>query len=497
MAVGLKNIKIKISGDADGLDVAARRAKAAIDKIDKAAGGLGGKIIDKLGGLGQKLVAVSGKLGQSLNNALGSAMEALPPQGKILAGVLVSGLAVTLAPALGAAVASAVLLVAGGGVLAAGIAAVAKTPKVAAAFSKLKDSLFDRDTSEIEAKIAAAQERFLKAQAMGSAKGMKSAKYDIDKAKAELTEALDFNKVNKSFKDMFTPFIAPLERLAGTLTSAFDKAKPAIERMAAVLAPVIDKLSSGVLEDFGKNALPGIEAAVAASVPLFLTLADKLPMIGQSVGTFFDKIAASGPDANVFFSDFLDLVGGTIVAFGTAIGWLASFYTAVRDHLTASKVAWINFKISVINVFDSILGAAESSLGWIPGLDSKLAKARGKFAQFRNEANAELAMIKSRYEIVILARYKEMGFKSPSPGQFTGRASGGPVGAGRTYLVGERGPEVITMGGNGWVTPNRDLDAGGDTIEVHVHLADDVTRVVTARDRDLKRRARARKRSLA
>lgn len=44
------------------------------------------------------------------------------------------------------------------------------------------------------------------------------------------------------------------------------------------------------------------------------------------------------------------------------------------------------------------------------------------------------------------------------------RAAGGPVWAGRTYWVGEQGPELITMGGNGYVTPNHELGAGGDTI---------------------------------
>jgi len=46
--------------------------------------------------------------------------------------------------------------------------------------------------------------------------------------------------------------------------------------------------------------------------------------------------------------------------------------------------------------------------------------------------------------------------------KFSGaRAMGGDVQAGNSYLVGERGPEIITMGGNGHVTPNHKL--GGDT----------------------------------
>lgn len=40
-----------------------------------------------------------------------------------------------------------------------------------------------------------------------------------------------------------------------------------------------------------------------------------------------------------------------------------------------------------------------------------------------------------------------------------GRAAGGDVFRGRSYVVGERGPEVVTMGGNGYVTPNHRLGA--------------------------------------
>ncbi|MBC7964080.1 MAG: hypothetical protein H7Y05_14195, partial [Steroidobacteraceae bacterium] len=48
-----------------------------------------------------------------------------------------------------------------------------------------------------------------------------------------------------------------------------------------------------------------------------------------------------------------------------------------------------------------------------------------------------------------------------------GRALGGPVESGSTYLVGERGPELLTMGGQGGtVTPNSAL--GGQRQSVRV-----------------------------
>lgn len=51
------------------------------------------------------------------------------------------------------------------------------------------------------------------------------------------------------------------------------------------------------------------------------------------------------------------------------------------------------------------------------------------------------------------------------------RANGGPVTAGGTYLVGERGPELLTMGARGgYVTPNHAI--GGGTVNVTVTSAD-------------------------
>jgi len=50
------------------------------------------------------------------------------------------------------------------------------------------------------------------------------------------------------------------------------------------------------------------------------------------------------------------------------------------------------------------------------------------------------------------------------------RAAGGPVTAGGTYLVGERGPELLTMGARGgYVTPN---NAMGATVNISVNGAD-------------------------
>lgn len=58
------------------------------------------------------------------------------------------------------------------------------------------------------------------------------------------------------------------------------------------------------------------------------------------------------------------------------------------------------------------------------------------------------------------------------------RALGGQVTAGTTYLVGERGPEMVTMGANGYVTPNDKL--GGNNQTVVLQISTGVSQTVRA-----------------
>lgn len=75
----------------------------------------------------------------------------------------------------------------------------------------------------------------------------------------------------------------------------------------------------------------------------------------------------------------------------------------------------------------------------------------------------------------------------------TRRAAGGAAWAGRSYLVGENGPEMLTMGRSGHVTPNSQL--GGDT-HVSVFIGDEelkgiVRTEVSESNRSLRRTASA------
>ena len=60
-----------------------------------------------------------------------------------------------------------------------------------------------------------------------------------------------------------------------------------------------------------------------------------------------------------------------------------------------------------------------------------------------------------------------------------GKASGGPVGAGTAYVVGERGPELFVPNASGSIIPNQRLSSaggGGTTINVNYNIASGISR---------------------
>jgi len=75
--------------------------------------------------------------------------------------------------------------------------------------------------------------------------------------------------------------------------------------------------------------------------------------------------------------------------------------------------------------------------------------------------------------VVIGSRPGEVAVSTPSstfslgPGlNLGGRASGGPVSRGSSYVVGERGPELFTPSGSGFISPNG--NGGGQTIQIYI-----------------------------
>lgn len=454
-----RTIKIKFGGDKKELDrtaaAAARTLKKFNDGVESSRRGFSGKLRGMVDAIGGKLAKGIGAFGEKLASTVSGVVGSLPPMGQVLAGALVAGLAVALSPVLGAAITAALLLGVGGGVLAAGIKSASDDPRVVKAFGALGKT------------------------------------------------------AQKAFKGLGEPFVKPLVAAAKTFQGTVDKVLgPSLKRMGVIMAPVISKLAPA-LDKFFRNVMPGVEGAVKASLPLWDTLAEHIPKIGEALGTFFELISANGEDANVFFNDLLTFIEGLIVVLGGAIAAMAEWYTSLRTFLVKAKDQFTIFKAAALREIGKLLDGAVKALGWIPGIGPKLKTAQTEFRKFQESANREVAKVKGKTVKVTvtsnvgqavagilneLARVGSVQAQIPRGSRAPRRASGGPSAAGRSYLIGERGPEVLTMGSrSGWITPNRELPDGGAGGDLYLTL--DLGRGIEQRlkvdRRDLKRRATA------
>jgi len=436
MASGEKNVVIKFKGETSDLDRAARKARRAVEKVNEG------------------ILKSVGDTANEIPSLLSTISESLPPQGTAIAIAITAGLAVALSSIIATALSSAVLLAVGGGVLGLGIWAAFNDPLVTKAFDSFK------------------------------------------------------KKASKLFDDFGKLFAGPLARAFKLFGQVLDEIRPSVMAMGKAIAPLIDKLAPA-LAQFLRNMLPGIQKAVEASVPLWNTLADKLPLIGTAIGKFFDLISQNGDDTNQFVSDLITFIAGLIISLGYVISKLTAMYSAFRSFFKDVGRAMTTFALAVMDYFGMILNAAARAFGWIPGIGPKLKNAQREFADFRGKVNAELAKIHNRDIYVnvfsnvwsaihdITKALQSIGAVSVGGKNIGRRALGGPVMAGRSYLVGENGPEVLTMGSNGYVTPNHALGAAGmGVLELTIDLGKGITERVSIdlreHDRQLKRTAAAR-----
>jgi hypothetical protein len=115
----------------------------------------------------------------------------------------------------------------------------------------------------------------------------------------------------------------------------------------------------------------------------------------------------------------------------------------------------------------TILGAALQVVGSVlGGLITGFAKLAGFIGGVVDNIRELIALVKSNPLIQGLGNVINSVFGG-------GRAAGGTVMAGTSYLVGEKGPEIFTPSGSGFITPNNKLGGGQTVINLNVSGAID------------------------
>jgi hypothetical protein len=141
-----------------------------------------------------------------------------------------------------------------------------------------------------------------------------------------------------------------------------------------------------------------------------------------------------------------DLAGSLSGAGAGAGGGGKSPVAKLADDLKEVGAASMNLNQSLAGVFTDAITGAKSLQEGLQGLLKQMA------SMFLNQAFMNV-----------------LGNIFPSFGKINfggARAMGGPVASGRTYLVGEQGPELFTPSGSGQIVPNNALGggSGGGTV---------------------------------
>lgn len=227
------------------------------------------------------------------------------------------------------------------------------------------------------------------------------------------------------------------------------------------------------------TAMTAVGAALAAvSAPVWGTIAVAVAAVAAAAYTlwkYWDRISSfAGGFASVLMNELqpafvaLEPVMRPVSDLGRAIGdgfswaldkltafgqWMSSFFE--REALSeGQKQAYAQAGADLANaMITAIKEAFNGLLAWFSALPSRIVAAIGSID------------VSSLIKWPSMPSWLGGGSAEPAPaGSIPGKATGGPVSRGSTYMVGERGPELITAGRSGYVNKAGSFPAGGISV---------------------------------
>lgn len=183
------------------------------------------------------------------------------------------------------------------------------------------------------------------------------------------------NRLKKTVETTLKTASAPL---AENFVRSLDKARESVERQSplikrafAAVQPSIDTLTDGII-GFVEKAAPGFVRMLEKSQPVIDAIANKLPVVGAALGSFFDSIGNSAPDAAVAIGDVISMIALLIIGLGKLLGALSKYYGAWRS-------GWLGFASIVVgaaatitrtvtSMIAGVLRSMANLVGAIPGM---------------------------------------------------------------------------------------------------------------------------------
>lgn len=499
MANTARTIRVRFDGAVDGLTRATARGAKAVDDMRShfrktgrdTGGGFSGSFMDAVkAGFKASVPTFLSEFGSTFTSGLKGVISS-PVIGPIIIAAIV-GLAATIAPAIATVLGGALVLGIGAAITGIGVLFLAQNKKIQADFTKT----------------------------FGEIK-----KIMTDAAKPLIPVLDTVRSVLKNVTKEFAPILkqafqlaqGPLKGFIKDLGKAFLELKPAIKPLMNAFSDILRQWGPqlpGLFREIS-NALIGLARTASENSDLiaavFTLLLKAIPLVINIVSALMSAFRASGKVIYAVLDGILAGVEGVINVVAKIPGpWQKSMQAAVQSIQGARE------KIHAMQASIERMPKIIKLEGDIRDLDAKISTAKAKLRDpdltkerkaklnadiaelLRKKAQAQAAIDSMRGKtvtITVRTERQEFGALKSSKG----RARGGPVAARRSYLVGERGPEILQMGSSsGHIVPNHRLGEalGGSNVEVKVFIGDQelkgvVRTEISEQNRDVKRRALA------
>ena len=295
--------------------------------------------------------------------------------------------------------------------------------------------------------------------------------------------------------DKLRPALAKLVRVTGDVTKGQDLLSLAIDVAAGsgkdleTVTNAISRAQQGNLAGLKKLGVPlsdtilknkDLAAALDITAQKFKgaaaanadTFSGKMAIFSERIGEAKESIGAAILEAIQPFADkwlpkvakgVEDVIAGfqgkggkgTGVALGESIKNVADsileFIKAINTSDDGKQKSLAENVQSIADAFNSIAVAIDNVKGAFESFQNFLKTPAGK---------AVMAVYNKLPNTILSKALQNLGKEENPPA----KALGGPVTGGRSYMVGEHGPELFTPMGGGTITPNGRLGGGGVTI---------------------------------
>jgi hypothetical protein len=240
------------------------------------------------------------------------------------------------------------------------------------------------------------------------------------------------------------------------------------EKVGLALLPVFEKLTNFVIDQI----FPAFDKIGAQFAGITSQLGENLLPALDNLVTFFQNYLL--PVFKAYYEFIInDLIPAIVNFFQPALAGISKAFSSVSKSLQNNKE-----KLKpLFDLFQEFFEFASKYLA--PFLGTVLGKAfqvlgsviSGIITIFANLVNIISSAINGIQTLIGLVSNINLGSIAKRLNPFGGgRASGGSVMSGTSYLVGERGAELFTPSSNGTITPNSAL-GGGNTYNITVNGA--------------------------